>query len=164
MSKRLAHYSPEDVTVIIAGTYQVTGFASGTFVSISKTTPIFSERVSADGVAARRHTGNDLYRISLTLHQSSDSNQALTYMSRIDDLTRMGKFPMIIKDQLGTSLFFGSQCWIENVPDLDFSEDITEREWVIVAHGVMNVGGNDDPSSTTQDIFNIGSGLLSGVV
>jgi len=165
MSKTLARYSPEDVTVILAGFYTVSGFSAGTFVSINKYSPVFTERQSADGHVSRTHTKSDLYKVNISLASTSDSNQVLTYMSRLDELTFRAKFPVIIKDQLGSSLFFASQCWIESVPSADYSEDVDTREWAICCYGgAFNVGGNYEPSSEMEDILNIGSGIIGGVV
>lgn len=165
MSDILAHYSPEDVTVLLAGFVQVSGFVAGTFVSIKKQLPVFSEKKTADGVVSRLHNKSDLYKVTLSLHSASDSNQVLTYMSKLDDITKMGKFPLIIKDQLGSSIFFASQCWIESLPDVDYSESIDSRNWEICCYGgAFNVGGNSDPSSEMEDILRIGGSILGGVV
>ena len=161
----LATYSPEDVTVIVAGLVHITGFASGTFVNVEKVLPVFRQRQSADGVVSRTHTRSDLYNVTLTLASTSDSNQVLTYMCKLDDMTRRGKFPLIIKDHSGSSLFFASQCWIESIPSLSYSEDVDSRDWTICCYGgALNVGGNYNESSTGEDIFNIGSSILAGVV
>lgn len=165
MSERIAHYSPEDITVLIGGLYQVSGFVAGSFVSISKARPVFVEKESADGYVTRTNGSSKFFRVTLTLSSVSDSNQVLSYLSRLDEITNSAKFPIIIKDQLGSSLFFGTDCWISSVPNLTFSENIDSREWVIsCADSVMNVGGNYDDSQLPEDILNIGAGLLSGVV
>ncbi|MCK9530499.1 MAG: hypothetical protein M0R77_08060 [Gammaproteobacteria bacterium] len=156
----LGTYSPEDVTVLFGGVHQLSGFIDGTFISISKDEPSFSTRVSADGAPTRTFSSNPLYTVQLVLHSGSESNQVLSYALTVDEITKMGKFPLIIKDQLGSSLFFSLTSWIESKPDSDFSVSIEEREWTIKCSQVtFNVGGNDSPSSLGEDVLRTGLGL-----
>lgn len=161
MSK-LAHYSPEDVNLVVGGIYQITGYVEGSYISVSKDVPTFTTRESSDGEVSRAHSNSTLYTLTLTLHSASDSNQVLTYLAELDSLTKMAKLPIIIKDSLGQSLFFSPSSWIEQVPDLTFSTNIVERDWIFkCSNSVMNVGGNYSKSSTGQDIFNI-AGPVAG--
>lgn len=161
---KLATYRPEDVLVIIAG-FQMTGFVSGTFLSISKPNSTFSSRESADGVVARTQSNSKLYTVTLTLANTSDSNQLLSYMSRLDELTKIAKFPIAIKDMSGQSVLFSPEAWVDNTPDSNFSDSIEDRSWSITcANCVYNAGGNYEESGILQDVLNIGSGYSGGVV
>lgn len=165
MSDKLATYSPEDVTVVIAGFIHITGFASDTFLNIQKYSDTFTERESSDGVTYRLHKKSDLYKVTLTLAQTSDSNQVLTYIHKVDEVSKAGKFPLIIKDHSGSSLFFASQCWIRSIPDSDFSTEINTREWELSCYGgQFNVAGNYGQSEVYEDVLRIGAGILGGVV
>lgn len=162
---QLATYNPEEVTVLFAGTAQISGFADGAFISISKDTPSFSTKETSDGIVGRTYNNSGLYTVELTLASTSESNQLLTYALRADELTRMGKFPLIIKDQLGGSLFFSSTSWIETIPDTDYSTEIGERTWSIkCSQASLNLGGNESDTSGTEDFLNGALGLLSGIL
>lgn len=161
----LAHYSPEDITILFSGVHQLSGFAAGTFVNITKDNPTYTIHESSDGVVSRKYNSSKVYSVKLTLASTSESNQVLTYAASLDAATQMGKFPLIIKDQLGSSLFFSLTSWIETIPDSSYSVDITSREWTIkCAHSVINVGGNDSPSSMSQDALNSALGLVGSFI
>lgn len=157
---RLAHYSPEDVIVLFGGVHRLTGFVDGTFVNISKDEASFLTRVSSDGMPTRVHSSNPIYTVSLSLHSGSESNDVLSYALLLDETTKMAKFPLIVKDKLGSTLFFSLTSWIENRPTSSLSVDIEEREWIIKCYqATFNVGGNESPSSLGQDALAVGLGL-----
>lgn len=155
-------YSPVDVAVLLAGFYQVDGFAEGSFISISKDVQPYKTTRTSDGKVARTFIKDDTYTITLNLASTSPTNDILTKLYKIDSLSQYGKFPMFIKDSSGTSLFLAPTCWIKEVPDLDFSDDIVERTWVIQAtQCVPNFGGNADTSSALQDFASVALGSVS---
>lgn len=151
----LAHYSPEDVLVVLAGAITIAGMAEGTFISVSKEDSPFVTKVSADGVVSRSYTNSQVYNITLTLHSASSSNDALTKLWLIDEATQRGKFSVMIKDPLGSSLLYSNVGWVSKTPQLEFGDKITNREWVITcANADINYGGNE----STDEMF---EGLLS---
>ena len=160
---RLAHYSPEDVVILFGGVHKLTGFVDGTFVSVSKDEASFVTRVSADGRPTRVGSSNPIHTVTLTLHSGSESNQVLSYALLLDETTKMAKFPLIIKDKLGGSLFFSLTSWIESPPVSNYSVDIEGREWIIKCSQVSyNIGGNESPSSMTEDVLRTSLGLAGG--
>lgn len=161
----LSHYSPEDVDIYIAGVLKVKGYAKGTFVNISKDTQRFTTKESSDGVMSRSHSNSRSYSVGITLHSAASFNGVLTRLSEIDNVTKMGKFPLIIKDRLGSTLLFSPTSWIEVIPDTDFGAEILEREWMFKCSNTsLHVGGNESGSSFGEDAFNVGTGLLGGLL
>lgn len=161
----IALYSPEDVVVLLAGFINISGFASGKFISVSKDVGIFSTRESSDGVVSRNHAKSGVYTVNLTLASTSESNQALSIAASLDNATKMGMFPFIIKDTLGSTLFFSPKSWIENMPDTPFDVDVTERQWNIkCANAVLMVGGNESPSSMISDLLAVGGGMVGNML
>lgn len=151
----LLSYSPEDVTIIFAGIMQVEGYVDGTFISISKDIAPFQSTTTADGVIARRYINSQSYTLTLTLHSASPFNDIMTKLWQLDELTQKAKFPVIIKDQMGSSLFISTTSWIEGLPSLDFANSISERTWTIkCAQAIINIGGNDGESGLIQDLLN----------
>lgn len=161
----IAVYSPEDVVVLLAGFINISGFAEGTFVSISKDVGNFSTRESSDGVVSRNHAKSATYTVTLTLASTSESNQALSIAAALDNATKMGMFPFIIKDTLGSTLLFAPKAWIENMPDTPFDVNVTDRKWNIkCANAVLMVGGNESPSSLIGDLLTVGGGMLGNAL
>lgn len=151
----LYSYSPEDVTILLLGFIPVEGYIDGTFVTINKDIPPFTTGVTADGVTSRVHRFGTTYTMRLILSNVSPSNDILSKLWQIDELTKMGKFPVMVKDQLGTSLFFSATAWVESLPSLYYSNRITEREWIIkCTEATINIGGNDGSAGVLDDLVN----------
>ena len=161
----LHHYSPEDVTILVAGLLQIEGLAEGSFVTISKDTMPFTSVRTTDGQLHRIYVNDQSYTMTLTLMSTSESNDFLTKLWQIDELSKLGKFPMLVKDQLGSSLFFSATSWIESVPDSEFTDNISTRTWVFkCAQAAINIGSNAEESSAITDLLNIASSALPGLL
>lgn len=157
----LYNYSPEDVDVLIGGVYRLSGFSDGTLVRISKDKPAFSVHESSDGVVSRTHSGSSLYSVSVVLHSTAQDNQVLTYLHTADTFSKIAKFPIIIRDRLGTSNFFSPDTWIEGHPDSDYSTSITDRVWNFrCGNSSNNIGGNASSAGFIRSLADIGLGYL----
>lgn len=156
MARGLAHYSPEDVDVLLAGMFRVEGFVDGTFIHIQKDEPVYKTKVTADGIPTRVAVPNPLYTVSVSLASTSDSNQVFTRLVTVDTLTNSAKFPLIIKDRSGGSVFFSGQSWIEGQANGTYSNGIEVRQWTIKCSGaVLHLGGNYDRDELTDNILNL---------
>lgn len=156
MAGGLAHYSPEDVDVLIAGMFKIQGFVEGTFINIEKDESFFKTKVTSDGRATRVLVSNPLYTVKLSLASTSESNQVFTRMLTIDALTSSAKFPLIIKDRSGGSVFFSGQSWIEEQAIGTYSNGVEARQWVIkCSEAVFNIGGNENRDDITENIINL---------
>ena len=161
----LANYSPEDVVFLLAGVIPLDGFADGTFISVRKSNPIFETVVSADGKVSRTQIENPLYTVTLSLSSYSSSNEFLTAISFADKKTGRGKFPLLVKDNMGTSLFYASLAWIEGAPDMTFGTDVSTRDWVFNCIGVTEiVGGNESINPIPGPLAAIGSEFLDKLI
>lgn len=149
----LAHYSPEDVTVTFGG-FTLNGFMEGQFVVVRRQELIYKTKASADGKVVRSASGDRLYEVRFYLHSASESNLDLNLIRDVDSFTHMGILPLMIKDTLGSTLFFSSSAWIEGEPTVSFGVNVEEREWVIrCTESSMVVGGNFEKSSGAEDLF-----------
>lgn len=166
MSTELANYSPEDVIIVIAGLHTITGFAADSIVRIEKVTKTFTASESSDGQVSRTLRASRLYMVTLTLAQSSESNEVLSWAHNADRITSgRAKFPLLIRDKSGSSVMFSSEAWVTGVPTSQFSTSIETREWEIAcAVAASHVGGNYGESSLLGDIAAIGGGLLGSVL
>lgn len=150
------NYNPDIVDVLVAGFIPVTGFVDGTFIDITKDVMPFSATRTSDGTVARLYNNDQTYTISITLHCGSTSNDLLTKLWQLDEITQRGKFPLLIKDNSGSDLFFSTTTWIETLPTVSKSNAVDTRTWVLrSSQATINIGSNQDPSSLIQDITNM---------
>jgi len=160
----LATYVPEEVTCVVAGLLTLDGYVDGTFVTVDKDVAPYTTIRTPDGTVARIQNGDSTYSITFTLYSGSTSNDALTKLWQLDELTNMGKFPVFIKDNSGSDLFFSATAWIAEVPTLGKGNEYGERVWVIqAASGSVNFGNNESASGIVGDIINIAAGALPSI-
>lgn len=146
----LLNYSPSDVTVTVAGLYSVTGFAEGTFIRITKDSQQITTLRAMDGSMSRIKSPDTGWKVELTLAQSSSGNDVLSTLWNVDKVTGMGKFPLFIKDGSGSTMFMAASAWIEEVPDIIFSNYMETRTWRFGATDVVvNIGGNGEGIEST---------------
>nr|NIQ06865.1 DUF3277 family protein [Candidatus Korarchaeota archaeon] len=107
-------YSPKDVSVIVAGTI-ITGYAEDTFLAIERSSDAFAKVVGADGEVARTASADKSGTITLTLIQSSASNDVLSALQNADEISLAGKFPVMVKDNFGSSLYISGTAWVQKV-------------------------------------------------
>ena len=157
---RIAHYSPEDVSILVAGLLEVKGLVDGSFITIDKEVQPYTTQKTSDGRVARLSISDQTYRVSVTLHSMSDFNSTLTNLWMADELTGMGKFPLMIKDHLGNSMFFSGTAWISEIPSVEYGLNVTDRVWVFTATQCSNyVGGNEKTAGALMSLIN---GLIGG--
>jgi hypothetical protein len=158
------NYSPDDVQVVVAGLLTIDGFIDGTFISIAKDKRPFQSITLPDGTTSRLYNNDQTYTVTITLHSASRSNDFMTKLWQLDEITQLGKFPLFIKDPSGSDLFFSATTWIEQLPVLAKSGSIDSRSWVLKSSSaVINIGGNGEPSGIINDLINIASSALPGI-
>lgn len=154
-------YVPEEVTVLVMGVFPLTGFVDGTFIEITKDVDPFTTQKTADGLVSRVYNNDQTYTISLTLHSGTQSNDLMTKLWQLDEITQRGKFPLLIKDSSGSDLFFSTNTWVQKIPSLTKSNSVDNRVWVLrSSQAAINVGGNVDASSILDDITNLALGSV----
>lgn len=154
---QLGNYSPEDVIMIISndifGSYTLSGMADGTFISYERSVDRATLYVGSDLTAARVLRRNKAGTVSLTLHQSAESNDVLSMIAQRDEEAHDNSmlFSVTIKDMLGRSVFFSPQAFIGNDPTTTYSTDLETRDWTITVIGVeRHTGGNAKIDLETQ--------------
>jgi len=144
----LGTYSPEEIQVVISVgdiVHTVSGYMDGTFVNISREVPLSTLYTGADNSGARTLRTNRSASITLSLHQSSSSNDVLTqlYLNDQDARDNTWLFNILIKDNSGRSIYQGNQCFIGVLPDSAFSTEIETREWTLQVRDLeQKLGGN----------------------
>ena len=82
-SMAVYHYSPADVSITFAGK-SISGFPdSGAFIEINRETPLFNHKRSMDGQVEIVVKKYSTYKVTITLSQSSQSNEYLSYLKSL---------------------------------------------------------------------------------
>jgi len=135
-------YDPKSVVITIGGV-PMSGFADGTFLVVDRDENAFTKVTGADGTSTRVKSNNRSGSMTLTLKQSSPSNDVLSGFAALDELSNSGVVPILIKDLSGNSLFFSATGWVQKYPSSEFAKEISNREWVLDLVDVdMFVGSN----------------------
>ncbi len=136
------NYDPSLYRVIFAGS-PLNGFADGTWITAARRNPTFTMTAGADGEVARAKSNDKTGSIVFTLLQTSQSNDVLSALALVDELTGNGVGPVLIQDLNGTTLVQGETAFIEKPADVTLAKEIEAREWTILV-GKMNifVGGS----------------------
>jgi hypothetical protein len=137
-------YDPKQCLAIIGG-IPMSGFADGTFISIERTSDTFSKVSGADGIVSRAKTNDRSGVLTLTLCQTSPSNDVLSGIALTDELTNAGIVPVLVKDLSGRSVYVAAFGWVKKPPTGEFGKEIGDREWTLdLADLDMFAGGNAD--------------------
>lgn len=135
-------YDPKQVVISIGGV-PISGFSDGTFLEIDRNDPTWNMVVGADGLVTRSKTNNYSGTMTLTLKQSSPSNDYLSGVLALDELSNAGVVPVLVKDLSGNSIYFSANAWINKYPDSAFGKDISDRQWEFSLDSVdVFVGSN----------------------
>lgn len=134
---------PKNVIISIGG-FPMSGFVDGTFLEISSDTEQFTKVTGADGYVTRVKSNDYGATMTLTLAQSSPSNDVLSTFFNLDRTVNGGIVPILVKDLSGTTIIFSATGWIQQFPDISYSNDISERAWIFdLANMDLFIGGNE---------------------
>lgn len=137
-------YDPKQVIVTIGG-IPLSGYSEGTFLEIARNEPTWNTVVGADGLVTRGKTNNFSGTLTLTLKQSSPSNDVLSGFLALDEASNSGVFPVLVKDLSGDSIYFSGQCWVTQYANSTFGKDITDRQWTLtLSEADIFVGSNSE--------------------
>jgi hypothetical protein len=130
--------------VITVGAAIITGLAEDTFVSVEEVGDGVTSVSGADGEVARSMSADRRARLTLTLQQTSPSNNALSELLQIDRASGgNGVFSVSVTDLRGFSIMTSSEAWVVKAPTLEYAATVGTREWVIeCASSIFFVGGN----------------------
>ena len=140
----LKTYDPASVVISIGGV-PMGGFSEGTFLTVERNEDAFTEVVGADGETTRSKSNNKSGIMTLTLKQSSASNDVLSGFLIADELNGSGVVPVLIEDLEGTTLIASAKSYVKKIAGPEFAKEASDREWVIAGAAIeMFVGGNTE--------------------
>lgn len=136
-------YDPKQV-IVTFGAIPVSGYAEGTFINIERNGPLFEKTRGADGSIDRTNKNAFDFSVTLTLKQTSPTNQLLSAAAAVDQISNKGVLPLLVKDLNGATLFTAPQAWIEQDPNDEFGDIAGSREWVFATGPAAKLtGGNN---------------------
>lgn len=152
-------YSPEDVTIFIAG-HEVNGLADGTFVTIESEDKFFKTKRTSDGQIYRTLQRTQPHKLKLSLAQTSESNDYLSLLLNIDKRFADAIVPAYIKDHSsGTSILI-AQIWIDNIPSITYANGIEMRDWELCfTSEIISISGGDADGFFSTFLKTISSAL-----
>lgn len=151
----LGSYSPESVVVVIGNnkfSHALSGYVDGTFINIARVIPHATLYTGADASNVRVVRAVKNCDVTLTLHQSSESNDVLSQLLILDEQSRSGEdiFSITIKDLSGRTVASSGSAFIGTSPDVGFGTEVSERAWVLHAINMQIFeGGNGKITPST---------------
>ena len=134
-------YDPTQVGVIV-GTSPINGLSNDSMITIEMEDPQYILSTDISGEATRCRVNKSIAKVTIKLTQMSPSNDLLSSYVELDRVSNAGVFPLMIKDNNGTSLFTSTAAFVEQVPSVEFANENKNREWVIKATNVTKfIGG-----------------------
>ena len=135
-------YDPKQSSIIVSGNI-IEGYADGTFINVERNEDAFSLVIGSDGSGTRTKSNNRSGRMTITLNQSSPSNDILQGLVTADELSGGGIFSALHKDGSGNTINAAETAWIVKSPSQEFSNESSNREWIIETDNLEAfVGGN----------------------
>ena len=123
-------YSPRQIALVYGGVL-ISGYAEDTFSVVEPSSDTFDKSVGASGEVSRVEKADRTGRMTLTLQQTSPSNEVLTGFHLADRQTLSGTLPFLLKDNNGNTLISAEHAWIMRLPDAGYNQEIGTREWII---------------------------------
>lgn len=136
----LSNYDPAKVVMTFKGSLMV-GYVDGTFISAERDADAFTADVGSQGDVVRVKSNNRMGEVTLTLQQSSPSNDILSAHAVTDELTGLNTGALLIKDLQGTTLLTAEAAWVKKQPVSEFGNELSDREWVFTCAELLIVTG-----------------------
>lgn len=165
--QRLATFAPNDVTIIITQTstgiaHIVSGFSEDSIVNIERMAETYTLYTGADNTGTRVYNANKSATLTLSLQQTSVSNDVFSLLYQNDGRNSEGLFSIQVKDNSGRSNYFSDDAYIGVVPNAQISNSMQTRDWVIHAFNLDSFhGGNAVVSPEDQATIEALGGTLA---
>lgn len=147
---RLATFAPNDVTIVVTQqssgiSHILSGFSEDSIVNIERNAETYTLYTGADNTNTRIYNANTSAQITVSMQQTSSTNDILTQLYSNDANSRdsTGLFSISVVDNSGRSSYFAEEAYIAVVPNSQFANSMQTRDWVIHAVRLETfIGGN----------------------
>jgi hypothetical protein len=136
-------YDPRKFIFLFGGV-PIMGYDEGTFISVKPSASRFTRKIGCDGAVARSKSADRTHEITMTLLQTSLSNDYLTSIQVIDELTNLGVVPASLTDLNGDTVMAWGAAWIKDMPEVTGAKEVGARAWVFDTGQIATevIGGN----------------------
>lgn len=152
-------YSPQDVTVLIAAK-TIKGYSKDSLISVEPDKAYVTTKRAADGYISRQLNKTGLFKMTISLAQTSDSNDFLGIIMNTDRVLGDSIFPVLINDHSTGSVIFALNAWITKQPAIKFTSGIETREWELALAEPIIVNSGGDQESVFETFVQISAGAL----
>lgn len=151
---------PSELKLNIMGV-NVEGFTKGTFVTVTRNDPMFSQKRSLKGKTQVRKFSKSFYTFRFTLDNGVSSNTWVhTLFKMQESYGIVFPMPVLFKDKMGTSTFFCKAAYLQE-PDASFGTDSTTREWTLICNDSSHVIGSNQQDDNIASILSTITSAIS---
>jgi hypothetical protein len=125
----LVTYDPKKV-ILTFGATPISGYSEDSMIEVAKSAEGFTRKEGADGAVVRSKKATDCHDVTITLDQTSLSNNVLSIQAALDKATGAGMLPLTITDVNSGAVKMWPQAWVEKPQSEGFAAEAGEREWV----------------------------------
>lgn len=135
-------FDPKETSMIVGGKI-LSGFMDGTYITVERNEQLFNLKVGVDGEAARAKNNNRSGKFTITLLQTSESNDDLSGFFLADEASSTGAVPVLLKDSSGRTVCSCVTGWVQKPANVELAKEIVGRQWVLETDELlMFVAGN----------------------
>ncbi len=137
-------YDPDRVAASFAG-IPIRGYADGEMIKVETPEDAFTTKTGSDGETTRSKSNKNVKRVTVSLMQTSDVNDLLSFIHQTDleASNGAGVGAFFLKDLSGRALLTAPEAWIVKAPDMTFDREATARVWVFdCVESKQVTGGN----------------------
>lgn len=141
-------YSLAQVVAVFGPSDLKAGAGEGEWIKVTPNADKIAVVQGVNGETLFSYTGDRLYKVEITLLQSSKTNDYLAAVQIADEKSlRAGNggimLPFILKDTGGTTAFASPKARVCKLPEIGYTNKNTDRVWTLwAADGEMFPGGN----------------------
>ena len=137
--------------IVSVGGQPITGFAQGSKVTLERDEDAFTKYIGVDGEVSRSKNCNKAGTATITLAQTSPSNDLLSELAANDEAANTGVVPLLVRDLNGTTLAAAPDAWVRKMPSTAFGKEIGDREWVLDCGRLNLFVGGSNASRSPQE-------------
>lgn len=138
----------------------VEGFTKGTFMTITRSDPAFTQRRSLKGNTQVRKNSLPSYSFKFNLMQGVSANNWLHALFKLQEAYGVSfPIPLLFRDKLGTTTFFCKAVYIQE-PNMALGNEEASVEWELICNSVsFTIGGNDMDSKLPKILSQISTAV-----
>ena len=155
-------YSPQEVQLTFGG-YTITGWQN---LTITRSVDAFKPVRGIRGKHTRVRSIDTSCTITVTILQTSMSNDVLCRIHDLDLEYGSGRIELLLKDMGGTGIFSSAEAYVLGYPEVVYSGEFEYRQWRLFCQNTGNytIGGNGQTTSIFSNIFNSAAGLVNTAI